>query len=100
MNRVAKSEIGEKVIVKEKIALRRQLYKKVTSGRDELWDEYCQLRKEVKDLVREKKLAIWNEVAEKVNADLDGSKKEFWAFVGRKTKGKKRNIASLRQGFP
>ena len=27
---------------------------------------------------------IWNE---KVNADFEGSRKEFWAFVGRRTKG-------------
>ena len=26
---------------KEKICLRRELYKKVISGREELWDEYC-----------------------------------------------------------
>ena len=52
--------------------------------------------REVKDLVREKKLAVWNEVVERVNVDFEGSKKEFWAFVGRKTKGKKWNIASLR----
>ena len=69
MNRVAKIEIGEKVIVcgglarwldseiKERNALRWQLYKKVISCRDGLWDEYCRLRKE---LVREKKLAVWN----------------------------------------
>ena len=50
--------------------------------RKELWDEYC---KEVKEAVREKKLSIWNEVVEKVNADFEGSKKEFWAFVGRQS---------------
>ena len=27
--------------IKERIALRQQLYKKVISGRDGLWDEYC-----------------------------------------------------------
>ena len=27
---------------------------------------------------------------------FDGSKKEFWAFVGRRTKGKKKNITSLK----
>ena len=43
----------------------------------------------VKDFVREKKLAVWNEVVEKVNVDFDGSKNEFWVFVGRRTKGKK-----------
>ena len=32
--------------------------------------------------MREKKLSIWNEVVEKVNADFE---KEFWAFVGRRT---------------
>ena len=91
-------KVGEKVIVcgrsarwwdsemKERIALRRQLYKKVISGRDDLWDEYCRLRREVKYLVREKKLAVWNEIVEKVNVDFDGSTKEFWAFVGRRTK--------------
>ena len=36
-------------------SLRRELYKKVISGREELWDEYCRLRKEVKELVRENK---------------------------------------------
>ena len=60
VNRVAKMEVGEKVIVcgrsgrwwnseiKERIALRWQLYKKVISGRDDLCDEYCQLHREVK----------------------------------------------------
>ena len=36
-----------------------------------------------------KKLNIWNELVEKVNTDFDENRKEFWAFVGRKTKGKK-----------
>ena len=57
------------------------MYKKVFKGREDLWDEYCRLRREVKELVREKKLTIWNEVVEKVNVDFDGSRKEFWAFV-------------------
>ena len=61
-----------------------------------MWDEYCRLRKEVKELVIEKKLNIWNELVEKVNTDFDENKKEFWAFVGRKSKGKKINIASLK----
>ena len=83
--------------IKEKISLRRELYKKVISGREELWDEYCRLRKEVKELVREKKLNIWREVVEKANTDFDGNKKELWAFVGRRTKGKrKKNIPSLK----
>ena len=48
----------------------------------------------MKELVREKKLNIWREVVEK---DFDGSKKEFWGFVGRRTKGKrKKNIPSLK----
>ena len=54
------------------------------------------LRKEIKQLVIEKKLNIWNELVEKVNTDFDENGKEFWAFVGRKTKGKKKNIASLK----
>ena len=56
---------------------------------------YCRLRKEVKQLVIEKKLNIWNELVEKVNTDFDENRKEFWAFVGRKSKGKNKNIASL-----
>ena len=47
-----------------------------------MWDEYCRLRKEVKQLVIEKKLNIWNELVEKVNTDFDENRKEFWAFVG------------------
>ena len=58
-----------------------------------MWDEYC---REVKELVREKKLTIWNEDVEKVNVHFDGSRKEFWAFVGRRMKGKKKNITSLK----
>ena len=50
----------------------------------------------MKELVREKKLNIWREVVEKANTDFDGSKKEFWAFVGRRTKGKRKNIPSLK----
>ena len=34
------------------------MYKKVVSGRKELWDEYCRLRKEGKEAVGEKKLSI------------------------------------------
>ena len=108
VNRVTKSVVGEKTIVcgksarwwdneiKDKINRRREVYKKVVSGRKELWAEYCRLRKEVKEAVREKKLSIWNEVVEKVNADFEGSRKEFWAFVGRRTKGKYKNITSLK----
>ena len=54
------------------------------------------LRKEVKNLVIEKKLNSWNEVLENANSDYDGNRKEFWAFVGRRTKGKKRAISALR----
>ena len=61
-----------------------------------MWGEYCRLRKEVKQLVIEKKLNIWNELVEKVNTDFDENRKVFWAFVGRKSKGKKKNIASLK----
>ena len=52
------------------------------------------LRKEVKQLVTEKKLQ--NEVVDKANSDYEGNKKEFWAFVGRRTKGKKKGIVALR----
>ena len=36
----------------------RQVYKKVVNGQEDLWGEYCRLRKEVKQLVIEKKLNI------------------------------------------
>ena len=61
-----------------------------------MWDEYCRLHKEVKQLDIKKKLNIWNEFVEKVNTNFDENRKEFWAFVGMKTKGKKKNIASLK----
>ena len=108
VNKVAKREIGDKVImcgrsarwwdneIKERISFRREVYRKVINGREDLWDEYCRIRKEVKELVREKKLNIWNEVVEKANIDFEDSRKEFWAFVSRRTRGKKKNIASLR----
>ena len=43
----------------------------MVESREDLWDEYCRLRKEVKQLVIEKKLNIWNELVEKVNTDFD-----------------------------
>ena len=67
----------ERLYGNEKISLRRELYK------DDLWDEYCRLRREVKEL---KKLNVWREVVEKANTDFDGSRKELWAFVGRRRK--------------
>ena len=82
--------------IKDKINARREVYKKVVNGREDLWGEYCRLRKEVKQLVIKKKLNIWNELVEKVNTDFGENRKEFWAFVGRKLKGKKKNIASLK----
>ena len=100
VNKVAKAEVGEKVVVcgragrwwddeiKARIEQRRELYKRILRGEDELWEEYVRLRKEVKQLVTEKKLQIWNEVVDKANSDYEGNKKEFWAFVGRRTKGK------------
>ena len=96
VNRVAKTEVGEKMIVcgraarwwddeiRAKIGHRRQVYRLIVSGEEELWEEYYRLRKEVKQLVVEEKLNIWNEVA---NSDFEGNRKEFWAFVGRRRKG-------------
>ena len=55
-----------------------------------------QLESEIKELVRKKKLDSWNEVIEKANKDFDVNKKEFWAFVGRTSKGSRKSIASLR----
>ena len=87
VNRVAKCELGEKMIVcgraakwwdeqiKDKINARWQVYKKVVNGREDLWGEYCRLRKEVKQLVIEKRLNIWNELVEKVNTDFDEIRK-------------------------
>ena len=43
-------------------------------------DEYCKLRKEVKEAVRKKKLGIRDKVVKTVNADLEVSRKEFWAM--------------------
>ena len=63
---VASIEIGEKVIVcgkavrwwdaeiKEKIRLRRQVYKEISSGREDEWGEYYKLRSEIKELVCKK----------------------------------------------
>ena len=40
----------------------------------------------MKDLVKEKKLVVWNEVVEKVKSDFEGSRKGFGAFVGKTSK--------------
>ena len=80
---------------KDKINTRCEVYKEVVNGREDLWGEYCRLQKEVKKIVFEKKLNIWNELVDKVNTDFDENRREFWAFVGRKSKGKK-YLASLK----
>ena len=49
----------------------------------------------VKNFVR-MKTDIRNDVVEKVNTDYERSRKEFWAFGGRKSKGAKKTISSLR----
>ena len=89
VNRVAKREVGKKMIVcgksarwwdsevKDKINSRRQLYKSMLDGNVDASEDYCKLRKEVKDLIRKKKIDIWNEVVEKVNTDYERSRKEF-----------------------
>ena len=40
--------------IKDRINARREVYRKVVNGREDLWDKYCRLRKEVKQLVIEK----------------------------------------------
>ena len=108
VNKVAKNVIGEKFIVcgksvnwwddevKDGISLRRELYKKMMHGQEDLWEDYCRARKEVKKLVRSKKINAWNEVVEKVNKDYEGSRKQFWSFVSKKSKGKKGALISLK----
>ena len=39
-------------MVKEKINSRRKVYKNVLDGNVDVWEDYCKLRKEVKDLGR------------------------------------------------
>ena len=61
--------------IKDRINARQEMYRKVVNGPEDLWDEYCRLRKEIKQLVVEKKLNIWNELVEKVNTDFDENRK-------------------------
>ena len=69
--------------------MRQELYKKVINGREDLWDECCRLRKEVKELVR---LNIWREVVEKANTDFDGVRKSSGFFFEGEQKGRGRRI--------
>ena len=94
VKRVASKEIGEKVIVcgkaarwwdEEMIGLGRQVYKEISSGREDKWGEYYKLRSE---LVRKnKKSDSWNEVIDKANKDFYENRKEFWGFFGSTSKG-------------
>ena len=56
--------------IKDIISARWEANRKVVNGQEDLWDENCRLRKEVKQLVVEMKLNIWNELVEKVNTRL------------------------------
>ena len=103
-----KSIMGEKTVIcgrsaswwdeeiKGKIKQRREVYKRFRlNGDSKLWTKYCKLRKEMKRLVIEKKLNMWNNVVKKANQDFEGNKKQFWYFVGR-TKCKNKTISSLK----
>ena len=80
----------------QKIEHRREAYKKILEGQDNLWEEYSKLRREVNNLVVQKKLEVWNEVVERANSDFEGNRKEFWTFVGRMTMVKRRGVTALR----
>ena len=92
VNKVARREIGDKMIVCDraakwwdseilkKIKCRRELYKKIINGQEDLCDEYCRLHKEVKHLFIDKKLKVWNEVVDKVNTDFEGNRKNILVF--------------------
>ena len=66
------------------------------SGREDKWGEYYKLRSKIKELVRKKKLDIWNEVIDEANKDFYENRKEFWEFVGRTSKGNRKGIVSLK----
>ena len=101
VKKVAKAEVVEKVVVcgravrwwddeiKQKIEHRRKAYKKILEGQDNLWEEYSKLRREVNNLVVQKKLEVWNEVVERANSDFEGNRKEFWALLveGQRVRG-------------
>ena len=106
---IAMTVIGEKTVVcgrstrwwdkeiKGKIKQRREVYKRfLHNGDSKLWTEYCKLHKEVKQLVIEKKLDMWNNIVEKANQDFEGNTKQFWFFVGQRTKCKNKTISSLK----
>ncbi len=63
---VAKRRGGGMGEIKEKIRLRRQVYKEISSGREDKWGENYKLHSEIKDLVRKKKLYSWIEVIERL----------------------------------
>ena len=72
------------------------MYKKFRhNGDSELCTEYCKLCKEVKQLVIEKKLDMWNNIVQKANQNFEGNKKQFLSFVGRRTKCKNKNNLEL-----
>ena len=50
----------------------------------------------MKQLVIEKKHDMWSNIVEKANQDFEDNKKQFWSFVGRKTKCKNKTICSLK----
>ena len=56
VKRIESKEIGDRDgEIKEKTRLRRQVYKEISSGREDKWGEYYKLRSEIKELVRKKK---------------------------------------------
>ena len=56
-------------------------------GNIDAWEHYCKLRKEVKDLIRKKKIDIWNDAVEKVNTIMrDVGKNLGLLLVGKRVR--------------
>ena len=109
VTKLAKTFIGAKTVVcgrstrwwdkeiKDKIKERREVYKRFQhNGDSKLWMNYCKLRKEMKQLVIEKKLDMWHNIVEKASQDFESIKKQVWSFVSRKTNCKNKTISSLK----
>ena len=64
--------------LKAKIQERREVYKRIVRGEDDLWGSIVSyIHREVKGLVIDKKLKIWNGVVEKANLILKVTRRSF-----------------------
>jgi exonuclease III len=110
----ATESVGKKIIVKGRsrpeidsavlslIRQRRQLYRQFAtsqagSARSQLWVQYIALRKQVHQVIRDKKASKWSQLMDQLESEYvdRGNMKQFWSSINRIASSRARQVSSI-----